>query len=92
MRSLGVGPVLAHQRNAFAHGASDLRSLFAEPIVEALVGKAAASELAIKPCVGSCLHWHRPMRIVPDKESRAIPAMQWFVHSLSTRLMAKCGN
>lgn len=37
IRSLGVGPVLAHQRNAFAHGALDLRYQFAEPLVQALV-------------------------------------------------------
>src|SRR5216684_1254475 len=44
---LGVGPVLAHQRNALAHGAPNLRHQFMEPLVQALVGKTAASELTI---------------------------------------------
>ncbi|MDA9530969.1 hypothetical protein ACM42_21500 [Bradyrhizobium sp. CCBAU 25338] len=83
IRSLGIGPVLAHQRNAFTHRARDLRYQFAEPLVQALVGKAAASELAIKPCVGFFVHWHRPLRIGARQGIRSIPAMQWFVRSLS---------
>src|SRR5689334_12830851 len=55
---LGVGPVLAHQRNALAHDAPDLRHQFAEPLVQAIVGKTAASKLAIKPCVSFPVHWH----------------------------------
>src|SRR5579871_6486354 len=61
--SLGVRPILAHQRNAFAHGAPDLRHQLAEPLVQALVGEAAACELAIKPCACFSVHWHRPPRI-----------------------------
>lgn len=81
--SLCVGPILANQRNAFSHGAPDLRHQFAEPLVQALVGKAAARELAIKPCACFSVHWHRPRESVPDKESRSIPAMQQFMRSLS---------
>src|SRR5260370_899965 len=56
---LGVGPILADQRNALPHGAPDLRHQLAEPLVQALVRKTAASKLAIKPCVSSSVHWHR---------------------------------
>src|ERR1700756_3566308 len=49
--SLSIGPILAYQRNALAHGASHLGHQFAEPLVQAFVGKAAAGELAIKPRV-----------------------------------------
>jgi hypothetical protein len=70
--------------NALAHGAPDLRHQLAEPLVQTRVGKAAASKLAIKPCVRSPVHWHRSLRdSVPDKESRPIPATQRFVRSLS---------
>ena len=81
---LGVGPVLADQRNALAHGAPDLRHQLAEPLAQALVGKTAASKLAINPRVGFPVHWHRsPRDSVPDKESRPIPVMQQFVCPLS---------
>ncbi|MET4484139.1 hypothetical protein ABIB66_008710 [Bradyrhizobium sp. F1.13.3] len=63
MRSLVVGLVLAHQRNTSAHGAPKLFYQFAEPLVQALAGKAATSELAIEPCAGFFVHWRRPMRI-----------------------------
>jgi hypothetical protein len=56
---LRIGPVLAHQRNALAHRASDLRHQFAQPLVQALVGKIAASKLAIKPPVHLPVHRHR---------------------------------
>ena len=32
--SLGVGPILADQRNALPHGAPDLRQQFAEPLAK----------------------------------------------------------
>jgi hypothetical protein len=40
---LGVGPILADQRNALSHGAPDLRHQPSEPLVQALVREAAAS-------------------------------------------------
>src|ERR1700731_4913829 len=81
---IGVRPVLADQRNALAHGTPDLRHQLAEPLAQALVGKTAASKLAIKPCVRPPVHWHRsPRDSVPDKESRPIPVTQQFVRSLS---------
>src|SRR5438874_1530765 len=74
---LGISPVLAHQRDALAHGAPDLRHQFAEPLIQALVDKTAASKLAIKPCVVFPVHRHRSSReSVPDKESRSIPVTQ----------------
>jgi hypothetical protein len=59
-----------------------------EPLVQAPVGKIAARQLAIKLYVGFPVHWHRSLcESVPDKESRQIPATQYFVHSLGvTRL------
>ena len=79
---LGISPVLAHQRDALAHGAPDLRHQFAEPLIQALVDKTAASKLAIKPCVVFPVHRHRSSReSVPDKESRSIPVTQHFVRS-----------
>ena len=56
---LGVGPILADQWNALAHGAPDLRHQFMKPLVQTLVGKTAASEFANNPRVGSPVHWHR---------------------------------
>lgn len=41
-----------------------------KPLVQAFVGKAAACELAIKPCACFSVHCHRPRESVPDKESR----------------------
>jgi hypothetical protein len=83
IRGLGVRPVLAHQRNAFAHGAPHLRHQLAEPLVETLVGKTATSKLAIKPCVDFPSIGTVPCESVPDKESRPIPATQQVVLSLS---------
>jgi len=86
----GVGPVLADQRNALAHGAPDLRHQLAQPLVQALVGETAASKFVIKPRIGSPGHWHRsPCESVPEKESRSIPATQQFVPFLSS--LSKCG-
>ena len=50
---LGVGPILADQRNALPHGAPDLRHQLAKPLVQTLVCKTAASELTIKPPIRS---------------------------------------
>ena len=87
---LGISPVLAHQRDALADGAPDLRHQFAEPLIQALVDKTAASKLAIKPCVVFPVHRHRSSReSVPDEESRSIPVTQHFVRSSDHS--AKCG-
>src|SRR6266566_3553366 len=72
------------------NGAPDLRHQFAEPLIQALVDKTAASKLAIKPCVVFPVHRHRSSReSVPDKESRSIPVTQHFVRSSDHS--AKCG-
>src|SRR5207247_3204713 len=63
--SLCVGPILANQRNAFSHGAPDLRHQFAEPLAQALVGNAAARELTIKPCASLSLHCPAPRDPAP---------------------------
>ena len=46
---LGIGPILADQRNALSHGASDLRQQFAEFVAKPRVPKLASTNLSINP-------------------------------------------
>src|SRR5258708_32679236 len=88
---LGVGPILANQRNALRHGAPELRQQFSEPLVQTLVREAAASKLAIKPCARRPVHWHRaPQRFgarqgITNDSYRAIACVSLL------RLYTKCG-
>lgn len=66
---LRVGPILADQRNAFAHGVPDLRQQSAEPFVQTLVREPTAGNLRIKPRSTA------PESVL-DKESHAIRAGQ----------------
>ncbi|NOJ44582.1 hypothetical protein [Bradyrhizobium australiense] len=82
IRSVGVAQSWHISGMLSPNAARDLRCQFAELLVQALVGNETDGALAIKPCVGFFVDWHRPLRI-SAKESRSIPAMQWFVRSLS---------
>lgn len=46
---LGIRPILADERNALSHGASNLREQFAESIAEPRVTKLASTNLSIYP-------------------------------------------
>lgn len=46
---LGIRPILADERNALSHGASNLREQFAESVAEPRVPKLASTALAINP-------------------------------------------
>lgn len=80
--SLGVGPVLARQRNAGSHGALHALHKLAQPLAQTLVRKPTFGNLTIKPCV--CLNGTVLRDSVPDdKESRMIHAPQemWVIES-----------
>jgi hypothetical protein len=49
--SLGVGPILANQKNALPHGAPDLSQQFAESIAKSRIAKFASSGFAINPAL-----------------------------------------
>nr|WP_247892731.1 hypothetical protein [Azospirillum baldaniorum] len=57
---LGVGPVLAGQRNAVAHPPGHLIEQRAQASPQPLVGKVAAGEFILDPGVGSRGHQHLP--------------------------------
>src|SRR5262245_47371642 len=46
---LGIRPILADERNALSHGASNLREQFAESVAEPRVPKLASTTLSINP-------------------------------------------
>jgi hypothetical protein len=51
--SLGVGPILANQRNALPHGAPDLSQQFAESVAKPRVAKFAPGSFSINPTVAA---------------------------------------
>ena len=46
---LGIRPILADERDALSHGASNLREQFPESVAEPRVPKLASSNLSINP-------------------------------------------
>ena len=60
---LGIGPILADQRNALPHGAPDLRQQFAQPLVQTIIGKTTAGKLTINPRLNCSVHWYRSFAI-----------------------------
>jgi hypothetical protein len=46
---LGVGPILANQRNALSHSTTDLRQQFAKPAAKPRMPKFASSDFPINP-------------------------------------------
>jgi hypothetical protein len=60
---LGIGPILADQRNALPHGAPDLRQQFAQSFDQTVIGKTTAAKLTINPRLNCSIHRHRSFAI-----------------------------
>ena len=84
---LCVGPVLADQRNALPHRASQLRQQLAEPCLQTLVSQAAAGNLGVKPRNPSRVHRTAPDS-EPCNESHAIRAGQHSAYRSRLRAIA----
>src|SRR6266480_387433 len=50
---LGVGPILADQRNTLSHRAPDLRQQFAESVAKPRIPKFASGDFSINPALGT---------------------------------------
>src|SRR6266567_1282203 len=50
---LGVGPILADQRNTLSHGAPDLSQQFAESVAKPRIPKFASGDFSINPALGT---------------------------------------
>ena len=78
---LGVGPVLACQRNALSHGASDLCQHLAEPSRQAVVRESAAGKLRIQPCLRQIVHLRfRSQRTEIDESQIADVSVPYLMH------------
>jgi hypothetical protein len=94
---LGVGPILANQRNALSHSATDLRQQFAKPAAKPRIPKFASSDFPINPTSRT-----RPLnqRIIEhlananqvlSNESQGILSIQVFANRLPLINDKNCG-
>ena len=74
IRSLGVGPILANQRNALPHGAPDLGQQLAEPLAKPRVAKFAPGGFSINPTFASgCRTGSAPRQSIPQHQTHGAP-------------------
>jgi hypothetical protein len=72
--SLGVGPILANQRNALPHGAPDLSQQFAESVAKPRVAKFAPGSFSINPTFGSgCRSGSATGQSIPQDQAHGAP-------------------
>jgi hypothetical protein len=72
--SLGVGPILANQRNALPHGAPDLGQQFAESITKPRIPKFTSGGFSINPAFrGGDRLGSPPRRSIPQYQTHGAP-------------------
>jgi hypothetical protein len=71
---LGVGPILANQRNALPHGAPDLGQQFAESVAKPHVPKFASGGFSINPTFeGGDRLGSAPRQSIPQHQTHGAP-------------------
>lgn len=88
---LGVGPVLASQRNALAHGVAHPLQQRPQSLVQTRISEAAAGSLPIEPFAPTLVHRHRSPAIrCQTRNHGRFPPRNNTLHSAG-RIQPKCG-
>ena len=75
--SLGVGPILASQRNALPHGAPDLGQQFTESVTKPRVPKFASGDFSINPaCRGGDRLGSASRHSIPQNQAHGAPTIR----------------